>query len=122
MAVSSFTSLSRDNIIRLVSNPNFFVKNPSLKPHEEAIAACREAYAQSKKNSSCGCGGNTKLLTPCFEDLLTALEEFKQTNPDAVADFVRHVTGQTVGEHRINVTVYYTKNRGSAPHRYEFIA
>lgn len=122
MSVSSFTSLSRDNIIRFINAPDFFERNPALQDQEATIQACKQTYAESKKNSTCACGGNTKLLTPCLEALLGRLEELKETNPAAILDFVQYVTGQTAGERRINVTVYYTKNNGAAAHRYEFIA
>lgn len=122
MAVSSFTSLNRDNLIRLVSAPDFFTKNPALQVHEQAIKDCREAYAVSKKKSSCSCGGNAKLFTPCLEALLGTLEEMKQTDDAAVAAFVHYATKQPVGEKKIKVSVYYTKNNGAETHRYEFQA
>lgn len=122
MTVSSFTSLSRENLIRLVGSADFFTRNPALQQHEEAIKSCREAYAISKKNSSCSCGGNTKLFTPCLEALLGTLEELKENNPAAIATFVNYVTSQPVGEKKINVAIYYTKNNGTITHRYDFRA
>lgn len=122
MSVSSFTSLSRDNLIRFINSPDFFTRNPALQDQEAAVQECKQAYAISKRNSSCSCGGNTKLLTPCLEGLLNKLESLKETDPGAITAFVQYVTGQTAGEQRINVTVYYTKNNGTAPYRYEFIA
>jgi len=122
MAISSFTSLSRDNLIRFIHAPDFFARNPALQDQEAQIQACRQAYADSKKASGCSCGANTKLLTPCLESLLNKLESFKATNPSAVAAFVNYVTNQTTGTQSINVTVYYTKNNGASAHRYEFIA
>ncbi|NDD52290.1 hypothetical protein EBZ39_00160 [bacterium] len=122
MSVSSFTSLNRENLIRLISSGDFFVRNPSLQPLEEQIQSCRNAYTQSKTNSSCRCGGNTRLLIPCFEALLTRLEEMKETDTEAIKTFVQYVTGQAVGDGRVNVTIYYTKNNGGAAHRYEFKA
>lgn len=121
-SVSSFTSLSRENLIRLVGTADFFIRNPALASLEADITACRAAYAQSKKNSNCSCGGNTKLLTPCFEALLTTLDTMKTTDPAAVAAFVNYVTGVPVGNQQVNVSIYYTKNNGTTSHRYEFKA
>lgn len=121
MPVSSFTSLNRDNLLRLATAPDFFVRNPALQQHEEAIKNCKDAYAKSKR-SGCNCGGNTRLLIPCLEALLTTLEEMKTSNPAAVATFVQHVTGQKVGDRKIHVSIYYTQDNGSKAHRYEFIA
>lgn len=121
-AVSSFTSLSRENLMRLFSAADFFTRNPALAHLAVEMSACLAAYRQSKQNSSCSCGGNTKLLTPCFEALLTTLENMKSTDPAAVANFVNYVTGMPVGNQQINVAVYYTKNNGTTTHRYEFKA
>lgn len=124
-AVSSFVSLSRDNLIRFVKSPDFFTKNPALQPQAESIANCLADYANSSSaKSSCGCGGsgNTKLLIPCLEGLLAALEDMKTSNPAGVADFVRYASQLPVGNQSINVTIYYTRNNGAAAHRYEFIA
>lgn len=122
MSVSSFTSLSRENLIRIVSSADFFTENPALQNLEQQVQECRTAYAQSKASSSCGCGGNTKLMTPCLEALLGQLEAMKETNPAAIATFVYYVTRQPVGEGRINVGIYYTKDNGATMHRYEFKA
>lgn len=121
-SASSFTALSRDNLIRLVGAADFFTRNSALAHLATDVAGCRAAYLQSKKNSSCSCGGNVKLLTPCFEALLTTLEGMKTTDPAAVATFVNYVTSMPVGNQRVNVSVYYTKNNGATPHRYEFKA
>lgn len=122
MAVSSFTSLSRENVLRLVSAADFFARNPALQLIQEQIQDCKEAYFKSKRNSSCSCGGNTKLLTPCFEALLMHLDQLKETDPAAIETFVRYVTGQPTGDKKIHVSIYYTKNNGTASHRYEYVA
>lgn len=122
MAVSSFTSLSRENVLRLVNSTDFFTRNPELQPLQDQVQHCKDAYIKSKKSSSCGCGGNTKLLIPCFEALLARLDELKQTKPEAIETFVQYVTGQPTGHKKIHVSIYYTKNNGAAPHRYEYVA
>lgn len=122
MAVSSFTSLNRDNLFKLVTRADFFTRNPALQEYESQVADCKTAYLQSKKNSSCSCGGNTKLLTPCLEAILTALNDLKETKPEAVDTFVQYVTGHQGGEKKIHVSIYYTKNNGTAAQRYEYVA
>lgn len=125
-AVSSFSSLSRDNLVQFLRRSDFFTRNPALQPHEETIRACLADYDNSSaaKKSGCGCGGggNTKLLIPCLEGLLKSLEELKVSSPEAVANFVHYATGFPVGNKSINVSIYYTRDNGAAAHRYEFIA
>jgi hypothetical protein len=122
-SISSFTTINRDNIINLVQTADFFIRNPTLQVHADALQVCRQNYLEAKKKSSCGCGGvGKKMFTPCIEAMLAQLDAEKETNQQAIDDFVGYVTHQPVGGKNVKVVVYYTKNNGTQSQKYEFIA
>ena len=121
--VSSYVSLSRDNMVRFLKSPDFFDKNPALKTLEASSKDCLDAYAASKAKSSCSCGGDHRLLRPCILAILETLETAKTENVSAVQDFVKYVTRRPLTEGRqTNVTIYYVKNDNEQSHKFEFIA
>ena len=122
MAVS-YTTISRDSLLRYVSDAEFFVKNPALAGLTEELTACRDAFVQSKAGSTCGCGGNRELLTPCFTHLLDLLESFKYTNKEAISAFVAYVTNRPINpDYQSAVTIHYKRAGETDLHKYEFVA
>lgn len=124
MAVSSFISLSRENILRYINDAEDFVeKNPALQDLKQQFTGCAELYKESRAKSSCGCGGNIKSVTPCITALIDRLESFREANPEAIQQFVEYVSKRPTQEGRqTNVTIYYAKEGEKILSRYSYIA
>ena len=122
--VSSFISLSRDNLIQFIRSEDFFSANPDLQPLAEQVAECTKNTQEAAAKKSCNCGGSdTRAMLPCVEAVLSALDAAKTTNLDTVETFVRYVTKKPTGADRLtNVTIYYMKPGEKQPQKYEFIA
>lgn len=112
-------SLNRDNILQLVKTPDFFERNPSLNPLKETMDACNAAFENSAKNAGCRCRADTTLIAGCVSEFLETLEAAKQTNPEAVQQFVRYVA-KTDDIASTGVTIFYARPNETTPTRYLF--
>jgi hypothetical protein len=124
MAVSSFISLSRDNILRYVlETDEFLEKNPALQNLRPQFEDCASKYKESKAQSSCGCGGSIKIVLPCVTQLVDQLESLRDSNPAAIRQFVEYVAKRPVEDGKqINVTIYCTREGEQKMSKYSYIA
>lgn len=116
-------TFSRDNLIHMVTRNDFFEKHPVLASHKAEIDDCIKKYQDSAAAAGCGCRADTNLVANCLENLLAKLVELKETNPDAVIEFVKNVTGiQPRPDETLLLTVYFRKTGVSDAFKYEFEA
>lgn len=102
--------ISRDDLYKLVSQEDFFTRNPAFAPVQEAVTTCKTNYEQSAKASKCGCGGATSVLIPCLDAVLDYAEYLKTDNPDAIQTLITYI-GEKRADPRITTfTVYYRKS------------
>jgi hypothetical protein len=117
---SRMISLSRDNIIRFVNEPEFFSKNPGLQPLAEQMAACVAAFNKSGAERGCRCRADASLLAPCMSAFIQTLVQAKDNNPDVVQDFIKYAAKRDQIDDT-GITIYFSGLDGSAElHRYEF--
>lgn len=100
--------LGRDDLLRLIFEPDFFEQNPGLESQQAEIVACRAAYSQSAAKSRCRCGGDPRLAFECMDNLLARLTTLKQENPEIVCSFVAYV-GRKRNKELGSITIYYRK-------------
>ncbi|NCV20548.1 MAG: hypothetical protein EBV45_01145 [Chloroflexi bacterium] len=113
-------SLNRDNILRFVAEPDFFVKNPGMQPIAQQMTDCNNAFAKSAAEKGCRCRADTSLLTPCVTAFIRLLVDAKQSNSSIVTDFVKYAAKKDQID-GIAVTIYFSDlNGGSTLQRYEF--
>lgn len=102
--------VSRDDLYKLVSQADFFTRNPAFEPVQYVVTKCKTTYEESNKNSKCGCGGATAVLIPCLDAFLDLAESLKTDNHAAIQTLVEYVAEKR-GDPRINTfTVYYRKS------------
>lgn len=117
---SRMISLSRENIMRFVAEPEFFEKNPGLQPIAAQMAECRDAFAKSAAEKGCRCRADTSLLVPCMTAFIQTLLAAKENSPDTVQDFVRYAAKKDQIEDT-GITIYFSGMDGSHDlQRYEF--
>lgn len=112
----SFMTLTRDEFARILFMDNFFPENPAFAHLQAQTLECKNAYEESRKNSSCNCGGKSSLLFPCIDAFLDFADSIRETQPEAlqgVAQFVMRLRGRTDAQ---GFTLYYRKS-GSEPLR-----
>jgi len=117
--MTRMVSISRDNIMHMVAQPDFFEKNPQLISVKESMDACRAAFEESAKKQGCRCRADTNLLFKCISTFINTLEEAKTTNPEIVHQFVRYVA-KADDIANTKVTIYYVPPNSSTPARYVF--
>lgn len=114
-------TFSRDNLIHLISRNDFFEKNPFLSDRQEELADCLKKYQESAAKAGCGCRADTGLVADCLENMLAKLTELKDTDPEAVATFVKNATNiQPREDETIVLAVYFRKTGVSDAFKYEF--
>lgn len=102
--------VSRDDLYKLVSQPDFFARNPAFEPVQYVVEKCKTAYEDSAKKSTCGCGGATSVLIPCLDAALDLMEQLKTDNPAAIQALITYI-GEKRADPRIDTfTVYYRKS------------
>ena len=102
--------VSRDDLYKLVSQADFFERNPAFVAAQAAVAECKAAYEQSAKASKCGCGGATSAIIPCLDAILDLAEQLKEADPAAIAALITYL-GEKRADPRITTfTVYYRKS------------
>jgi hypothetical protein len=117
--ITRMISLSRDNIMQITQQADFFDSFPELAHLKPTFNDCRAAFNESAKKNGCRCRADTNVLYPCVSAFLTALEGFKTENPDVVQRFIRLVAKDDKVE-STGVTIYYSPPNTSAPTRYTF--
>lgn len=111
-----YLTLTRDEFAGVLFRDNFFTENPAFAHLQEQILGCKADYEESKRNSSCRCGGKSSLLFPCIDAFLDYAESIRATQPEAlqgVSNFVRQLRGRPDA---LGFTLYYRKT-GSEPLR-----
>jgi hypothetical protein len=113
-------SLSRENITRFVTEPEFFTKNPGLQPLAAQMAECNAAFAKSAAEKGCRCRADANTLTPCMTAFIQTLLDAKENNPSVVQDFVKYAAKKDQVDDT-GITIYFAALDGSkALQRYEF--
>lgn len=112
-------SISRDNIMHMTAQADFFDRNPQLTGVKEQIDACRAAFDESAKKQGCRCRADTNLLFGCVTAFINTLEEAKTTNPELVKQFVQYVA-KSDDITNTKVTLYYVPPNSSTPARYVY--
>ena len=101
--------LTRDDFVRVLFTEDFFTANPALEPVQAAVEACRTAYQESAKKSSCRCGGNSRLVFGCLDETVALMESFRADNPAALQTLVAYVAAKRNRPNITSFTLYYRK-------------
>jgi hypothetical protein len=122
MSITRMVSISRDNIIRMSAEPEFYVKNPAFESIKDEMDNCRKAFNDSGRKAGCHCRADTKLLIPCVTAFLSILTQAKENEEqyDVVNNFVKYVakSDDITGT---GISVYFRSLDGSDEMvRYEF--
>lgn len=88
-------TFSRDNLVQLVLRPDFYEKLPELESHREALTDCIGKFRESGRKAGCGCRADASFLFGCMENMLVAIEGWKETAPERICDFVKYATNIT---------------------------
>ena len=102
-------TLSRDDFAALLFNDDFFTVNTALGALAEQVTACRAAYRESAKKSSCGCGGDARLIFDCLDATLSRLEQLRTEDPAAMQTFVDYMRVKLNSPAVTTFVLYYRK-------------
>lgn len=102
-------TLSRDDLTSVVFQDDFFSVNTALSALAAETAVCRAAYEKSKQESTCGCGGDARLIFSCLDALLAQLEVLRQQDPEALQTFVRYAAEKLQSAGTVALVLYYRK-------------
>lgn len=101
--------LTRDDFVRVLFAEDFFAANPAFAPVQESVTSCREAYQDSAKKSTCGCGGASRLIFGCLDETLDLMELLRTENPAALQTLVSFVGTKRNKPDITTFTLYYRK-------------
>lgn len=107
-------ALSRDDIIKLLFERDFFASNPELAPIAQTINDCKIAYVKSAYGRCCG--GNIGLMFPAIDALFQKLGELKQEKSPAVKTFCDFLARKK-GFDDASFMIYYRKKKEGRPER-----
>ena len=119
--VSKMVSISRDNLVRMMSDNEFYEKNAAFNDAKSFMESCTAAYNESGRRAGCHCRADTKLLIPCLDKFIAILEDAKENEDeyDVVNDFVRYVSkDQDISN--VGVSLYFQATNSDAMKRYEY--
>ena len=119
--VSKMVSISRDNLVRMMSDNEFYEKNAAFNDAKSVMESCTAAYNESGRRAGCHCRADTKLLIPCLDKFIAILEDAKENEDtyDVVNDFVRYVSkDQDISN--VGVSLYFQATNSDAMKRYEY--
>lgn len=111
-----YLTLTRDDFARALFMENFFAENPAFAHLQEQVEGCKTAYEESKRSSSCRCGGKSSLLFPCLDAFLDHVDAIRATQPEALQGVARYVVQLRGRPDALGFTLYYRKT-GSEPLR-----
>jgi CRP-like cAMP-binding protein len=117
--ITRMISMSRDNVLSMTAEPEFFETNPGLAELKPQFDDCRAAFDASARKAGCRCRADTQLLTGCVSAFLELLENSRQTNPEIVQQFVRYVA-KTDQIDTTGVTIHYARPGSTEVTRYLF--
>ena len=117
--ITRMISISRDNIVQMMQQEDFFTAVPGLADLKDQFGECKAAYEESGKKQGCRCRADTNLLAPCITAFLTRLETAKENNAELVQQFLQFVAKTPNVEHT-GVTIYYAPPNGGEPQRYTY--
>jgi hypothetical protein len=101
---------SRDDVYKLVSQEDFFARNPAFAAAQTICAEGKAAYEDSAKKSRCGCGGSIAHVLPCVESVLDAAEQLKANNPEEINTLISYIREKRGDAKITGFTVYYRKS------------
>jgi hypothetical protein len=107
-------ALSRDDVIRLLFEKDFFASNPALADIAETVNECKIGYV--KDSYARCCGGWPGLMFPALDALFGKLRELKETDPAAVQNFCSFVQ-QRGNYSESQFLIYYRKGKEGRPER-----
>ena len=117
--ITRMVSISRDNIINMFEQPDFFTRNQALVDIQPLAASSLAAFYESAKKAGCRCRADTSLLTNAIMALLDKLEAARQTEPETVQQFIRYVAKAEDIAHT-GVTIHYIHPGTNSLRRYVF--
>jgi hypothetical protein len=117
--ISRMISLNRDNILTITQAPDFYTRNPLLEPLRTKMDECRAAFNKSGQERGCRCRADGTLLHGCVSEMLELLNGAKETDPEAIQEFIRCVA-KTDDVASTGVTIYYAPPDSTDPVRYTF--
>jgi hypothetical protein len=114
-------SISRDNIVRMMSDNEFYDKNPAFVDVRKEMEECTTAYHESGRKAGCHCRADTKLLRPCLNTFIAILEEAKEDEEryETVNDFVRYVSKDS-DISNVGVSLFFQATNDAEMQRYEY--
>lgn len=107
-------ALSRDDVISLLFEKDFFASNPALAPIGQVVNECKVAYINDSY-SRC-CGGWAGFMFPAIDALFSKLRELKETDPAAIENFCRFIQ-QRRNYSEQQFLIYYRKGKEGRPER-----
>lgn len=107
-------ALSRDDMIRLLFEKDFFASNPELASIAPTVNGCKIAYV--KDTSRRCCGGNVGIMFPAIDALFQKLGELKEANSPAVQTFCDFLARKK-GFDNAQFMIYYRKTKEGKPER-----
>lgn len=107
-------ALSRDDIIRLLFEKDFFASNPALAAIAPTINSCKIAYVKDAAGRCCG--GNVGIMFPAIDALFQKLGELKQENSPAIQTFCDFLARKK-GFDSASFMIYYRKTKEGRPER-----
>lgn len=107
-------ALSRDDIIKLLFEQDFFASNPALHCIAEKINTCKIAYVKDAAGRCCG--GNVSIMFPAIDALVQRLGELKQENDCGVQTFCDFLARKK-GFNNAQFMIYYRKTKQGRPER-----
>jgi hypothetical protein len=107
-------ALSRDDIVRILFEKDFFANNPALASIAQIVNPCKIAYVKDSYGRCCG--GNMGLMFPALEALFDKLRELKETDQDAVKTFCDFLAKKK-GYDTASFMIYYRKQKSGPPIR-----
>ena len=102
--------VSRDDLYKLVSHPDFFDRNAAFEPVRALVENCKTTYEASAKASKCGCGGTTAALIPCLDATLDLMEQLRTENPAAIQTLIEYMAEKRAIPGLTTFTVYDRKS------------
>lgn len=107
-------AMSRDDVIHLLFEKDFFAANPALADIAQTVNECKIAYVNDSYNRCCG--GWPGLMFPAIDALFSKLRELKETDPASVAHFCRFIQ-QRRNYSEQQFLIYYRKDTKGRPER-----
>lgn len=107
-------ALSRDDIVRLLFEKDFFASNPALRSIADIVNKCKIEYV--KDASGRCCGGNIGIMFPALDALFQKLGELKQANDPGVKTFCDFLALKK-GFDKAEFMIYYRKSKEGRPTR-----